>query len=435
MIVARILEAGRDDNVCLFDGCGTSRDADLLIAGVGPATVLEIAGDEPVATLERIEATAARHPFVFFTMSYDLGLRLNAIATRFDRSAEPDLFLAAYDAVVLHRYSSGETRLAGDTRLFDPLEKLIFGSEPPGATEIRRARVSPTASRRAYFEKIGKIKELIRSGRTYQTNLTQTFTARLADGIDVESVFRRLRVVHPAPFAAFIKRLDSTVISASPERFFRIAGRKIEASPIKGTRPRGSTPDLDAALRAQLSESEKDRAENVMIVDLLRNDLGRVSDFGSVRADRLCEVETHPSIFHLVSTISARLRDRCGLADVIHATFPCGSITGAPKISTMRIIDEIEDRPRGLSMGSIGYFAPYGLALQGLTEPRADLSVAIRTMVIRDGLAEFNTGGGIVIDSDPADEYLESVFKATALAAALGADPEEFREQMLGPGV
>ncbi|MGH9821243.1 MAG: chorismate-binding protein, partial [Pyrinomonadaceae bacterium] len=199
---------------------------------------------------------------------------------------------------------------------------------------------------------------------------------------------------------------------------------------IKGTRPRGKNASADDALRQELLTSQKDIAENTMIVDLLRNDLGRVCEFGSVRVEKLCDLEEHPTLFHLVSTISGDLKENLKFSDILMALFPCGSITGAPKVSTMRIIDEIEPDARGLSMGAIG-FAIRGsrFNVQGskthrsslTARPSLDLSVAIRTMTIRDNRAVFNVGGGIVIDSDPGSEYEESLLKAKALLDAIGA--------------
>jgi len=223
---------------------------------------------------------------------------------------------------------------------------------------------------------------------------------------------------HPAPFAAFIKRKNSTVISASPERFFNISDGRISASPIKGTSPRGSTEEDDTRLRGELAASEKDRAENTMIVDLLRNDLGRVCEYGSVEVERLCEIEEHPTLFHLVSTIAGELRAEARFDDILRALFPSGSITGAPKIRTMEIIDELEPDARGLSMGTIGYYIPKK-GFDGL-EPGFDLSVAIRTMVVRGRDAVFNVGGGITIDSDPDAEWEETEVKAKALLSSVG---------------
>jgi anthranilate/para-aminobenzoate synthase component I len=203
------------------------------------------------------------------------------------------------------------------------------------------------------------------------------------------------------------------VVSISPERFLRVEPQTklVEAWPIKGTRRRGVDEQEDALLRRELLSSEKDRAENVMIVDLLRNDLGRVCHYGSVEVAELCRLEEHPTLFHLVSKVRGALRDEVTAGELLRACFPCGSITGAPKIRAMEIIDEVETAPRGLSMGAIGYFGFDG---------SLDLSVAIRTMTVRERVARFNVGGGIVADSDPALEYEESLIKARALLRALG---------------
>jgi para-aminobenzoate synthetase component 1 len=226
-----------------------------------------------------------------------------------------------------------------------------------------------------------------------------------------------LRSQHPASFAAFIRRRDDTIISASPERFLRVevnaTGRTVEAWPIKGTRERGRERKEDARLRAELSSSEKDRAENIMIVDLLRNDLGRVCRYGTVTVPELFTIQEHPTLFHLVSQVRGLLREDVTAGALLRAAFPCGSITGAPKLRAMEILYEMEPASRGLSMGALGYFSFDG---------RVDLSVAIRTMTVRDCMARFNVGGGIVADSQPEEEYEESLVKARALLRALGAE-------------
>ncbi len=235
-----------------------------------------------------------------------------------------------------------------------------------------------------------------------------------------------MRKYHPAPFAAFIKRDNDYVVSISPERFVKVSNSKsqassriIETSPIKGTRPRGKTPEEDLGLKNELLNAEKDRAENTMIVDLLRNDLGRICEFGTVKVEKLCDLETHPTLFHLVSTVRGELRENINFSDILRAVFPCGSITGAPKIRTMRIIDELETAPRGLSMGAIGYSVQNS---KFKVQNSIDLSVAIRTMVIRNREATFNVGGGVVIDSVPNNEYEETLVKAKALLRALNAE-------------
>jgi para-aminobenzoate synthetase component 1 len=389
-----------------------------MIAGVRPVESVEISGDAD-KTLESIDTTLSQDGIAtFFTLSYDLGRKLQEFPAAANPSDEPDVFAAMFDCLVIHDYDSQKTFLTGSAARFDQVEKQLAEDDLEVAAVGDGAGVASNFSRQEYIAAIETIKEYIRGGDTYQTNLTQQFTAPLPDDLLAAGIFRRLRRDHPAPFSAFFRRENSTVVSASPERFFRVDdNRIISASPIKGTRPRGETPGRDADLRRELLSSEKDRAENTMIVDLLRNDLGRVCEYGSVRVEKLCDIEEHPTLFHLVSTISGQLREDVQPSDIIRATFPCGSITGAPKISTMRIIDEIENASRGLSMGAIGYSIPkYGF--DGI-EPGIDTSVAIRTMVIKDQTAIFNAGGGVVIDSDPEAEYDESFLKARALLNAL----------------
>jgi aminodeoxychorismate synthase component I len=277
--------------------------------------------------------------------------------------------------------------------------------------------VESNFTRDEYLAKVHLIKEHIAAGNIYQANLTQQLTCSLTAESRPEDVFLRLRRDYPAPFAAFLRRREDVVISASPERFLRVGAvdeaRHVEAWPIKGTRPRGRTADEDAGLRAELLASEKDRAENVMIVDLLRNDLGRVCRYGSVEVVELCALEEHPTLFHLVSKVRGVLRAEVTAGALLRAAFPCGSITGAPKIRAMEIIAEVETRPRGLSMGAIGYFSFTGAL---------DLNVAIRTMTLSGRAAVFNVGGGIVADSCPSLEYEESLIKARALLCALGIE-------------
>ena len=301
-----------------------------------------------------------------------------------------------------------------------------------------KSSVSSNFTRAGYIATVKKIQECIRRGDTYQTNLTQQLHARLPENLTAQKIFWQLRKSHPAPFAAFLKRNDDYVVSISPERFFKVQNsklksqsRSIETSPIKGTRPRGDTAEEDLRLKNELLRSEKDLAENTMIVDLLRNDIGRICEFSSVEVEKLCQLETHPTLYHLVSTVRGELRENINFSDILKAVFPCGSITGAPKINTMRIIDQLETANRGLSMGAIGCSIPNSRFQIPDLETRHspltahhyfDLSVAIRTMVVRDREAVFNVGGGIVIDSIPEDEYEETLVKAKALLKALEAD-------------
>ncbi len=425
-LVTAFLALAATETVCILDSCGVNNlGSHLLIAGVGPVSMDEVTGLGVRESLRFLDdAVAAKDTASVFTISYDLGSRLlnmtpNGPVTS-DR-CEPDIFIARFETLVIHDYDSGITSIRGDSGKFDVVRQKLFSDR--GEFEIgspsQKTIVRSNFTRAEYLSNVELIQERIRDGDTYQTNLTQQLSARLPDESTPEVIFRRLRQDHPAPFSAFIRRADSTVISASPERFFRVDhdSNTISTSPIKGTRPRGRDLVEDAALKKELLASSKDRAENTMIVDLLRNDLGRICEYGSISVEKLCELETHPTFFHLVSTISGKLRDCTSFSDILKAVFPCGSITGAPKISTMRIINEIETASRGLSMGAIGYYVPPDRF--GLPEV-TDLSVAIRTMVIRDKTATFNVGGGIVIDSDPDQEYEESLTKARALLAAIG---------------
>lgn len=427
-LVRGLLKLSETEHVSLLDSCGVSHlGSHRLIAGVRP-TALRTLRDDPEETLSALSDHVQGDQACIFDLSYELGAALNGIKVH--RSTEAQAFVASFRSLIVHDYDSDQTFLAGDADS-GRIEHFIRTA----ASQFREAKFKRVVNaesnftRDDYLRTIGTIQERIRCGDTYQTNLTQQI--RVVTDAPPQQVFWRLRRDHPAPYAAFVTRDDSTVVSASPERFFRIgassdstgrerarAKRTITTSPIKGTRRRGSTAEEDAALRQDLLQSPKDRAENTMIVDLLRNDLGRVCDYGSVRVEKLCELEEHPTLFHLVSTISGELRDGSAFSDVLRALFPCGSITGAPKIATMKLLNELEPAARGMSMGAIGYSIPDRFAD---LEPGFDLSVAIRTMVFRDGIATFNVGGGVTIDSDPQQEYEESLLKAKALLCALGA--------------
>jgi para-aminobenzoate synthetase component 1 len=257
---------------------------------------------------------------------------------------------------------------------------------------------------------VERIQAHIRAGDVYQVNLTQQLSAPLAG--TAWEFYLRLRRVNPAPFGAFLDGGAWAIVSASPERFLGVTpDGRVETRPIKGTRPRGATAAQDAALIAALRASEKDRAENVMIVDLLRNDLSRVCATGSVAVPELCAVESFATVHHLVSTVTGRLAPGRDAFDLLAAAFPGGSISGAPKIRAMEIIAGLEPVARGVYCGAIGYVSATGAM---------DTSVAIRTAVVRDGVVHFGVGGGVVADSDPAGEYAESLDKARGLVAALG---------------
>jgi para-aminobenzoate synthetase component 1 len=274
----------------------------------------------------------------------------------------------------------------------------------------RNTTFAANFDRLSYRNALAKIKAYIAAGDIYQANLTQQFTVNL-DGTTPEEIFERLRR-SLAPFRAFLKSPARTIISNSPERFFRVSGARILASPVKGTIARQG--DDDSIVKSRLLASAKDRSENVMIVDLLRNDLGRICNYNSIRA-RLWETERLPHLVHLVSHVAGTLRREVGLREILGALFPCGSITGAPKIRAMQILAETEQVPRGVSMGALGLIC--GVPVPG--HCTMDFSVAIRTMCITDGRAVFNVGGGIVADSQDEGEYAELMLKAQPLLEAL----------------
>ncbi len=278
----------------------------------------------------------------------------------------------------------------------------------PGGAQFRLAR-SPDR----YLAEIEACKEHLLDGDSYEICLTNTVTAEVdADPFDL---YMELRRINPAPFASYLRFGDLAVLSSSPERFLRVDRQgEVETKPIKGTVRRGEGPVEDARLAEELRTSEKNRAENLMIVDLMRNDLGAVCEVGSVGVPTLMEVETYETVHQLVSTVRGRLRPGGTALDCVRSCFPPGSMTGAPKLRTMEILDRLEGRPRGVYSGAIGYFGLGG---------GCDLSVAIRAIVLAGGTASIGAGGAIVLQSDAQNELREALLKARAPMQAL--DPSQ----------
>jgi len=262
--------------------------------------------------------------------------------------------------------------------------------------------------REGYLDAVRSIQAKIADGHCYEVNLSRRLT--VPDPIDGRDLFAALCRLNPAPFAAYIESSDGAVISSSPERFLRVTGRLAESRPIKGTAPRMADPGEDAAASESLLASDKDRAENVMIVDLVRNDLGRVCATGSIAVPSLCALESYAGVHHLVSTIRGELLDGRTSMDAIRALFPPGSMTGAPKISAMKVIESTEPVRRGPYAGVAGYLSSNG---------DVDLSVLIRTFVLSEGFLDLQTGGAVVADSDPSAEYEEMTVKGERALAAL----------------
>ena len=268
-----------------------------------------------------------------------------------------------------------------------------------------------------YAEAVERIRGEIACGNVYQANMTQRLdlsrcdAARESDADHCWRIYRALRSLSPAPFASYIELPEVAIASSSPERFLKLdRDRRVVSRPIKGTRRRGSSDEEDTLLEKELASSAKDRAENLMIVDLVRNDLGRVCETGSVEVPELMAIEPYATVFQMVSTVCGTLREECGAMDLLRASFPPGSMTGTPKIAAMQLIDRIEPVRRGIYSGAIGYLDAGGAL---------DLSVVIRTLLVRDGQIHIHSGGAVVHDSVPEDEYRESIDKIRALLAAV----------------
>jgi para-aminobenzoate synthetase len=289
------------------------------------------------------------------------------------------------------------------------LARLPALNEPPVIAPS--PELCPRRSRQRYREDIEACKRYLTAGHSYEICLTDTFETEI--DVDPLELYRALRRANPAPFASYLRFGGLAVLGSSPERFLSVdRDRQAETRPIKGTSPRGATPAEDTRLAAELRGGIKSRAENVTIVDLMRNDLGRVCEIGSVEVPELMAVESFETVHQLVSSVSGRLRPELTPVDAVRACFPPGSMTGAPKRRTMEIIDELEGAARGVYSGAIGWFGLGGAC---------DLSVAIRTIVLERGLASIGAGGAIVVDSDPTEELEEMALKAGAPSAALSA--------------
>ncbi len=407
--------------------------------------VLELAGDPVQAVWDQMAPygaapVAGLPPFqggAIGFIGYEYGRRLERIPrARFDDLNLPDLSIGVYDWTIAWDHLAGRAWIVstglpdlGPARARRAAERLrlvqsALAARAPGRRNQRevtsrtmlapsfplagQVRSSFTADR--YRAAVAEVVRYILRGDVFQVNLSQRFDAPL--GESPLALYERLRAITPAPFGGLLDLGEAVIASASPERFllYDAGTRAVETRPIKGTRPRGGSLREDARLREDLVASAKDQAENVMIVDLLRNDLSRVCAPGSVEVPSLLALESHPTVHHLVSTVTGTLEKGKTLVDLVHATFPGGSITGAPKIRAMEIIAELEPTVRGPYTGALGYWSLTG---------HMDSSILIRTYVIVEGRAYFHAGGGIVADSDPEAEYRETLDKAEALIRAV----------------
>ncbi|MBK1722948.1 aminodeoxychorismate synthase component I [Thiocystis violacea] len=343
---------------------------------------------------------------------YDLARRLERLPSlALDAEGIPEMAVGIYDWALIVDHGLRRSHLvARDADLLGAYWGLLHGALQ-GQAHVRQRggfrvldRVMSNMTHGRYLASIARIKDYLRAGDCYQVNFAQRFAVP-AEG-DPWHAYKALRELNPAPFAAYFETPEVQVLSSSPERFLQVRDGAVETKPIKGTRPRGANPIEDLLLADELRRSAKDRAENVMIVDLLRNDLSKVCAFGSVRAPRLFEIERFARVHHLVSTVTGHLAEGRAAVDLLRACFPGGSITGAPKVRAMEVIDELEPHRRGVYCGAIGY-----LGFDGAM----DTNIAIRTLVHSGGLTRLWAGGGIVADSDPEAEYRETYHKAAPL--------------------
>ena len=415
----------------LRDGRLRDRSGKILAADEGIWTGLASAFG---AVKVEDSAQAGYAPGWIGYIGYEVGRHIERLPGRAVRdTALPDLRLGFYDAVLVFDAVRRDWRLirldfdsppTGAGEAAQTLRSLLVQAgqlppeQPPRPTELADAAPRPTArtgsnfTPRAYQQAVRRCVEYIAAGDIFQVNLSQRLA--LPEAPEPLAIYQALRRRNPAWYAAYIA-FDSpdrpcAVLSGSPELFLRVRGRDVLTRPIKGTRPRVGDADRDAKAAAELLASAKDHAELAMIIDLLRNDLGRVCEFGSVKVTDPCRLETHPTVFHLVGTVVGRLAEGIGPAELLRATFPGGSITGAPKIRAMEIIDELEGLARGVYTGCIGIVGVNGTC---------EWNIAIRTMVWEAGRAYIQVGGGVVADSTPRGEYQETLDKARAMLEAV----------------
>jgi anthranilate synthase component I len=356
----------------------------------------------------------------FVYLGYEIGVEVEprlaaAVAAHAPVDGRPDAFALRIPAALL-RLADGSGLLVaeGDVSAGE-LAQLradiaAVGAGAPSATASLPPDLLVEEDPARYLERVRRAQDYIRAGDIYQANLSRPWTAQLPDGFTAADLYRRLRRANPAPFAAFAQFDGFAVLSSSPERLLRVTGGRLDTRPIAGTHPRGQTADDDRALAAALIAHPKERAEHVMLIDLARNDLGRVSVGGSVRVDEYMAVETYAHVHHIVSNVTGELLPGVTPVQALRAVFPGGTITGCPKLRCMEIIAELEGEGRGAYTGSLGYLNHDG---------DADFNILIRTITLQDGRLVFRAGAGIVADSRPGREVDETRAKARGMRLAL----------------
>ncbi|WP_417796014.1 aminodeoxychorismate synthase component I [Terasakiella pusilla] len=335
----------------------------------------------------------------------------NVPANAPDDVSLPDVCLGFYDTIAAFDHQDQKAYIFSLTseETAQKLADKLSETAPAASYTPCHLNWQSDFSAERYQETVQKVIDYIRAGDIFQANLTQRFRAQLPDEFAPYSFYQNLRTRNPAPFSAYLNMEGFTIASSSPERFLQVRGKAVETCPIKGTRPRSSDPATDQANATELANSEKDHAENTMIVDLLRNDISKVCAPHSVKVPELCAVHSFASVHHLISTVTGILKDGKTAVDLLRACFPGGSITGAPKVRAMEIISELEPVRRNAYCGAIGYLGCNG---------NMDTNIVIRTALFKDNTVCVQVGGGIVADSQPAAEYQETLDKAHALLSA-----------------
>lgn len=445
----RLVGAGEPEPSCLLDSAGGSSFlTEYSLIGVKPYKTLRLSGADPFPVLREEMAALApaqtRLPLPFWGgamgfLSYDAARYIEKLpdSTR-DDFGLPECAVMFPGVVVVFEHATGALYVAanvvvGDDKaasareadgiLREALAKLAGPAPavaPAQPVSISREDIRTNVTRNRFEEMVEAVREYIFAGDIFQANISVRFDAPYAG--DPYSLYRSLRDINPSPFASYLDFGDFQIISSSPERLVRLRDNIADTRPIAGTRRRGGTADEDETLSVDLILNEKERAEHIMLVDLERNDLGRVCRYGTVLPSELFTIEKYSHVIHIVSNVRGELAQGKDQFDLLRAMFPGGTITGCPKMRCMEIIDEMEPTKRGPYTGSLGYFGFNG---------NMDTNIIIRTFLVKDGVVSVQAGSGIVADSVPAREYHEAVSKASALLKALGVDEEVVRWESL----
>ncbi|WP_376695466.1 aminodeoxychorismate synthase component I [Wenzhouxiangella sp. EGI_FJ10305] len=388
---------------------------DQAAVGAGPGFLDELADRQREA---ESESSDRRFPFCggwFVYLGYELAGEIEpGLKLARSRDGLPAALARRCRSALLHDHLDDRYWLVAEdqaelARAGDDIERLDDRSDPGGAAPPELDLNADPGER--FKSGVERIRDYIRDGDVFQVNLSRGWEATGREAIDPASIYRALAGSNPAPFAALARLPGGTVVSSSPERLVSVDGEFVQTRPIAGTRPRGQSEEADSRLTSELVSHPKERAEHIMLIDLERNDLGRVCRIGSIEVDELMVIESYAHVHHIVSNVRGLLREGMTAADVIRAVFPGGTITGCPKVRCMEIIAELEQQGRGCYTGALGYLGRDG---------RMDLNILIRSMVVGGNRITFRTGAGIVADSDPAAELAETEDKARGLLAAIG---------------